>query len=91
LQDPISKIAKAKWARGVAPAVQHLLCKWEDLSSNPSPTKKKNKTPISKIAIAKRVGTWLKWQSNLPSKHKTLSSNPRTVKKREILISGLIM
>jgi hypothetical protein len=38
---PISKIARAKWTRGTAQAVERLLCKCEEaLSSNPSPSKK---------------------------------------------------
>jgi hypothetical protein len=35
---PISKIIRAKWTAGVAQAVEHLLCKCKDLSSNPRPT-----------------------------------------------------
>jgi hypothetical protein len=35
----ISKITKAKWNGGV---VDHLFCKHKALSSNPSPSKKKN-------------------------------------------------
>jgi hypothetical protein len=42
-QDSISKITRAKWTGGVAQAVLYLLCKMEALSSNPSPTKKKQK------------------------------------------------
>jgi hypothetical protein len=42
LKTPISKITKAEWT-GVAPEVQHLLCKHKALSSNSSLTKKKNK------------------------------------------------
>jgi hypothetical protein len=38
---PISKIARAKWAGGVAQAVECHLCKHEALSSTPSPAKKK--------------------------------------------------
>jgi hypothetical protein len=41
LQDPISKITRAKWARGMVQVVESLLCKYEALSSNPSLTKKK--------------------------------------------------
>jgi hypothetical protein len=37
-QDSISKITRAKWNR-VGVAVEHLLCKHEVLSSNPSPSK----------------------------------------------------
>jgi hypothetical protein len=40
-RDPISEITRAKWNRGVAQAVEHLLCKSEALSSNPIPSKKK--------------------------------------------------
>jgi hypothetical protein len=39
-ETPISKITRAKWTGDVAPAVEHLLCKCEALSSNPSPPKK---------------------------------------------------
>jgi hypothetical protein len=35
---PISKITRAKWTRGVAQEVGHLLCKHKDLSANPNPT-----------------------------------------------------
>jgi hypothetical protein len=38
-QDPISKITRVKWTPGVAQAVEHLLCKWQALGSNPSYTK----------------------------------------------------
>jgi hypothetical protein len=40
-ETPISKTTKAKWTGVVAQAVEHLLCKCEALSSNPSPIKKK--------------------------------------------------
>jgi hypothetical protein len=40
-QDPISKITRVKWTRGMAHAVEHLLCKHKALSSNFSPTKKR--------------------------------------------------
>jgi hypothetical protein len=43
-QDPISKITRAKWTRGVAPAVEHLPCYHKALSSNPSPNKKSDYT-----------------------------------------------
>jgi hypothetical protein len=33
--DPISKITRAKWTGGAAQAGEHLLCKYEALSSNP--------------------------------------------------------
>jgi hypothetical protein len=39
-ETPISKITRAKWARGVAQAVEFLLYKCKGLSSNTSPTKK---------------------------------------------------
>jgi hypothetical protein len=42
LQDPISKITRAKWAGGVAQALEHLLSKWEALSSNPSTLPKRD-------------------------------------------------
>jgi hypothetical protein len=38
----ISKITTAKWTRGVSQAIELLLCKWDALSSNLSPTKTKN-------------------------------------------------
>jgi hypothetical protein len=37
----ISKITRAKWIGGLAEGAECLLCKCEDLSSNPSPTKNK--------------------------------------------------
>jgi hypothetical protein len=40
LQDPIIKITRAKWIRGVTQAGEDLLCECEALSSNPSSTKK---------------------------------------------------
>jgi hypothetical protein len=42
-QDLIYKITTAKWTGGVAQVVECLVCKYEVLSSNPSPTKKKKK------------------------------------------------
>jgi hypothetical protein len=39
-QDPQNK-TRAKWTGGVAKVVEHLLCKCEALSSNPSPTEVK--------------------------------------------------
>jgi hypothetical protein len=38
-QDPIFKITRTKWTRGVAEVTEHLLCKHKALSSNPSLTK----------------------------------------------------
>jgi hypothetical protein len=35
-EDPLSKKTRAKCTEGLAQAVEHLLCKWEALSSNPS-------------------------------------------------------
>jgi hypothetical protein len=35
------KITSVKWTGGMTQAVEHLLCKCEALSSNPSPTKNK--------------------------------------------------
>jgi hypothetical protein len=43
LQDPISKITRAKWTAGVAQAVEHLLCKCKALSSNHIPPKEGRK------------------------------------------------
>jgi hypothetical protein len=40
---PISKITTARWTGDVAQAIQPLLCKWESQSSNPSPTKNRQK------------------------------------------------
>jgi hypothetical protein len=42
-ETPISKMPRAKWARGMAQVVGCLLCKCKTLSSNPSPTRKKKK------------------------------------------------
>jgi hypothetical protein len=42
-ETPISKIKRAKCTGGVAQAAEHLLCKYEALSLNSSPTKKKKK------------------------------------------------
>jgi hypothetical protein len=38
-ETPISKITRAEWTGGTAQAVEHLLCKYKALSSNPNPTK----------------------------------------------------
>jgi hypothetical protein len=38
LRDPIYKITRGKWARGVVQAVEYLC---EDMNSSPNPTKKK--------------------------------------------------
>jgi hypothetical protein len=43
LWDSISKITRAKWTDCVAQTVEHLFCKYEALSSKPSPIKKKKK------------------------------------------------
>jgi hypothetical protein len=49
-ETPISKITRAKWTGGVTQAVQHLPCKHEVLSSNPStdlsPPKKRKKLQV---------------------------------------------
>jgi hypothetical protein len=42
-QDPISKITRAKWTGGVVQTIECQLCKLEALTSNPCPTKNKNK------------------------------------------------
>jgi hypothetical protein len=42
-QDPISKITRAKRVGGVKQAVEYLPRKYENLSSNPSTTKNKQK------------------------------------------------
>jgi hypothetical protein len=41
LHDPISTVAIAKWAGGVAQVTECLLCKHQTVSSNPRPTHKK--------------------------------------------------
>jgi hypothetical protein len=41
-QDPISKLTRTKWTRGVTQAVECLLCKPETLTSSPSPKEKNN-------------------------------------------------
>jgi hypothetical protein len=41
--DFISKITRAKWIGGMTHTGKCALCKNEDLSSNPNPTKKKEK------------------------------------------------
>jgi hypothetical protein len=41
LKDPISKITRAKWSRGVTQTVEFLLSKLKTLSSNPSLTNTK--------------------------------------------------
>jgi hypothetical protein len=51
MQDPISKITRAKWTGGVVQAVERLFCKSEALSSNPSPTKKKKTTKLSQLPL----------------------------------------
>jgi hypothetical protein len=35
--DPIPKIGRLKWARGLTQVAEHLLCKHEALNSNPNP------------------------------------------------------
>jgi hypothetical protein len=42
-ETPTSKITRAKWTGDVTQVVECPLCKLEALSSNPSPTKKKEK------------------------------------------------
>jgi hypothetical protein len=42
-ETPISKLARAKWTRGVALVAECLLCNCKALSSDPSPTKKRKK------------------------------------------------
>jgi hypothetical protein len=58
MQEPISKITRAKWTSGMAQAVEYLLCKCEALNSNPSSNKKNffflrlgEPVPLSKIHI----------------------------------------
>jgi hypothetical protein len=52
MRPSISKITTAKRIGGVAQAVQHLLCKWEALSSNPSPTPPKK---IDRLSRQKKI------------------------------------
>jgi hypothetical protein len=42
-QDLVFKIIKPKWTGGMTQAAECILCKWEALSSNSNPTKKKKK------------------------------------------------
>jgi hypothetical protein len=46
LQDTISKITRAKWAKAMSHAVESLLCKCKVLSSNPSSTNDKGGTKL---------------------------------------------
>jgi hypothetical protein len=43
MRSPSPKITRAKWTGGVTQVVEHLLCKHEALSSNPSPTERKKR------------------------------------------------
>jgi hypothetical protein len=54
LGDTISKITRAKWTGVAAQVVDHLLCKHEALSSNPSPTKKRKENIGVKASIRRR-------------------------------------
>jgi hypothetical protein len=45
-ETPISKITRAKRTRGMAQVIEYLLYKYEALSSNPSPSKKKEESII---------------------------------------------
>jgi hypothetical protein len=56
---PSSKITGAKWTRGMAQAVQHLLYKYKALSSNSSSTKKKKKAQAMKQRETNK-----KWQKS---------------------------
>jgi hypothetical protein len=42
-ETPISKTTREKWTGGASQDVEYLLCKYEALSSNSSPTRKKKK------------------------------------------------
>jgi hypothetical protein len=53
--DPISKITRTKWTGAVAQKVQHMLCKCKVLSSNPSPTKKKNSCNNTSLGSIQKV------------------------------------
>jgi hypothetical protein len=52
MQDPISKITRAKWAGGMAQMVKHLLVSMKPRIQTPVLQKKKSK---------KGWGTWHKW------------------------------
>jgi hypothetical protein len=47
LEDLIFKITSEKWTGSVAQAIEHLLCKHEAQSSNPSSTKQTNKNQLT--------------------------------------------
>jgi hypothetical protein len=70
LQDPISKIARAKCTVGMAQVVGCLLCNCETLSSNPNPIKKRKKD-IRKRRRRSRIPGWgLELRAeHLPSMH----------------------
>jgi hypothetical protein len=53
-QDFISKITRAKQARGIAKVVEYLLCKSEALSSNSSSTKKRKKNILTFSSLPSR-------------------------------------
>jgi hypothetical protein len=56
LRDTISKMARAKWTRGVTEAVECLFCKHKTLSSNLSSIKKnKNKIKFSGFQYLKKI------------------------------------
>jgi hypothetical protein len=63
--DPTSKITRAKWTRGGAQLVQHLLCKSEALSSNQSHSPKKKKEKEKEMLLPAFVPfsaeLWLVW------------------------------
>jgi hypothetical protein len=56
-QECISKITRAKWTGSVAKVVEHLLCKCEALSSNPSINNNNNKKG-KKILNSKPSNDW---------------------------------
>jgi hypothetical protein len=51
---PISKMVRAKWNRGVAQALESLLCDSETLSSNPSYPQPQRKRPKASFPAAPR-------------------------------------
>jgi hypothetical protein len=71
LWDSISKITRAKWTDCVAQTVEHLFCKYEALSSKPSPIKKKKKDCIQCTGQIPIPGS--KLEANL-----SVSSHPLT-------------
>jgi hypothetical protein len=57
LKNLTSKITRAKWTKGVAQAVQCLLCKYEALSSKPHTKKKTKKQKKDKVSSSSPLDT----------------------------------